>query len=72
MFRILCTLILLAGLEIAIPRSANAQSVQTYTRSQCITLCLARGANRTKASCSPWCAQGCRNATNGERYCVKG
>jgi hypothetical protein len=44
---------------------------RTLTKSECISMCLARGTDRTRSSCEPWCAQGCRDAATGERYCVK-
>ena len=44
----------------------------TITRAQCIRECINRGSGRTRATCDPWCAPGCRQSADGKKYCVRG
>lgn len=53
------------------PAKAKKAGAPTFTRSKCISMCLARGRARTRSECEPWCAPGCRNAASGEAYCVE-
>lgn len=51
---------------------AKAEGARNIARESCITLCISRGAGRSRASCSPWCQSSrCYRSTDGTPYCVQ-
>jgi hypothetical protein len=51
---------------------AKSEGAQTVGRESCLAQCVARGSDRTKAGCSPWCEAGrCYRSLQGTPYCVQ-
>ena len=51
---------------------ASAAGAQTLARDACVAACMSRGADRSSATCSPWCGRGqCYRSTDGQAYCVQ-